>query len=116
MALWQNFTRLIPGRRSSARRWQMKLTGQPPANPAEKLVQIIAGDRLELPLEWLRKKVCHELYVEELRLTRYMADIGLGGRDLFRREAGAVLSGVRPEFGSICEACRKTGSRESAPG
>jgi hypothetical protein len=106
VALWQYISRLITARCHHSRSFRLKLTGEPPSNAAEKLIGKIAGNRREMPLEWLEKRVCHELYAEELRLTRYTADIGLCGRDLFHKEAGAILAGIRPEFGYICEAAR----------
>jgi hypothetical protein len=89
---------------SASHKLRMILTGEPPCNAAEELVKRIAGNRLELPLEWLEKQVCHELYVEELRLTSYTSDIGLCGRELFRKEVSLMLAKIRPEFGYICEA------------
>jgi hypothetical protein len=101
---WRKITCLVPRQRSPGRRLQMKLTGEPPSNSAERLVKKIAGNRRELPLEWLEKQVCHELHVEELRLTWYTTDIGIYGRDLFRKEASLMLAKIRPEFGYICQA------------
>jgi hypothetical protein len=95
--------RLASGRPAPEPNPFLKLTGKPSANTAEEMVKKIAGKRLELPLAWLEKKVCHELYVEELRLTRYAADIGLCGRELFHKEASILLAGIRPEFGYICK-------------
>jgi hypothetical protein len=103
---WRKITCLVPRQRSPSHQLQMKLTGEPPSNSAERLVKKIAGNRRELPLEWLEKQVCHELHVEELRLTWYTADIGICGRDLFRQEASLILAKIRPEFGYICQASK----------
>jgi hypothetical protein len=98
---WRKITCLVPRQRSSRRHLRIKLTGEPPSNSAERLVRKIAGDRRELPLEWLEKRVCHELHAEELRLTWYTADIGICGRDLFHKEASLMIAKIRPEFGYI---------------
>ena len=81
----------------------MKLTGVPPSNDAEKLIKKVTGDRMEVTLEWLEKQVCHALYSEELRLTRYTADIGLCGRESFHDEANLVISKITPGFAHIFE-------------
>jgi hypothetical protein len=101
--LWEKITCLVSGQLSSGRQPRLKLTGEPPSNDAEELVKKIAGDRKELPLEWLETKVCHELYAKELRLTRYTADIGICGREHFRREAKLILARIHREFGFIDE-------------
>jgi hypothetical protein len=101
MKPWHKIISFVSRQRSPL---QMKLTGEPPCNAAEMMVKKIAGERLELPLEWLEKQLCHELYAEELRLTSYTADIGLCGRELFRKEASLMLAKIRPEFGYICKA------------
>jgi hypothetical protein len=100
---WRKIACFMPRQSSSGRRALMKLTGEPPSNSTERLVKKVAGNRLELPLEWLEKQLCHELYVEELRLTWYTADIGLCNRELFQKEARLILDKIRPEFGYICE-------------
>jgi hypothetical protein len=109
MLLWDKIVCLVSGRRSPRCRL-LRLTGRSPSNAAEKMVKKIAGDRLELPLEWLEKRICHELYVEELRSTWYTTDIGLCGREVFREQAGNILGEVTPGFGSILEADRAAGS------
>jgi hypothetical protein len=115
MLFWDKIICLVSGRRSPRCSFQMKLTGKPPCNAAEKMVKKIAGDRLELPLEWLEKRICHELYVEELRQTWYTTDIGLCGRELFHEQAGNILGEITPGFGSICEAGRTGGGQADAP-
>jgi hypothetical protein len=100
---WQKITCLVSGQRSSVC-LQMRLTGEPPCNAAEELVKKLSGSRLELPVDWLEKRIAHELYAEELRLTRHTAEIGLHGRAFFRKEAGVILAKIRPEFGRIREA------------
>jgi hypothetical protein len=103
MTFWRKTDHIAPGQCKSGRRILMKLTGKPPANTAEDMVKRIAKNRMEMPLEWLEKRVCHELYAEELRLTHFTSDIGLCGREFFRDEASLLLASIRPEFGFICE-------------
>lgn len=114
MKFWNKIIYLVSRQHSPSlsRQLQMKLTGEPPHNAAEKLVKSVAGNRLELPLEWLEERVCHALYTEELRLSYYTADVGLWGRDLFRREARIILAEIRPEFGYVCEVGKTTRDEE----
>jgi hypothetical protein len=104
MRFWDKIFCLVSKRRSTVCQFQMKLTGKPPSNGAEKMVKKIASGRLELPLDWLEKQICHELFIEELHLTWYTTDIGLCGRELFRDEASKILQEITPEFGYICKA------------
>jgi hypothetical protein len=114
MHFWDNMVRLVSGRRSPGHRLHMKLTGKPPSNAAEDMVKKIAGNRRELPLDWLKHRICHELYVDELHQTWYMTDIGLCGRELFHEEAGKILEEITPEFGYVQETGRITG-QQGAP-
>jgi hypothetical protein len=115
MFFWDKLICLVSGRRSTRCRLRMKLTGQPPSNAAEKMVKKIAGDRLEIPLEWLERRICHELYVEELHSTWYTTDIGLCGREVFHEQAGHILGEITPGFGSILEAGHAGGSQIGDP-
>jgi hypothetical protein len=108
---WGKIICLVSGRRSTGCRLQVKLTGQPPSNAAENMVKKIAGDRLEMPLQWLERRICHELYVEELRSTWYTTDIGLCGREVFHEQAGHILSEITSGFGYILETGQPAGDQ-----
>jgi hypothetical protein len=111
MLFWDKLTCLVSGWRSTGGRSRLRLTGKQPSNAAETMVKKIAGDRRELPLAWLEKRICHELYVEELRSTWFTTDIGLCGREIFHEQAGRILDEITPRFGAIEAAERPARSR-----
>lgn len=76
----------------------LQLTGKPPANDTERLVEGIVGKGKSAPLHWLEEQLCDTLYRAELRRGAGTLDIGVWGPTLFRIEAVRVLKEMRSEF------------------
>ena len=79
----------------------LRLTGKPPANAAERLVERIVGKGKSAHLHWLEEQVCDAFYRAELRGGAWVIDIGVWGPSLFRTEAARVLEEIRPEFARL---------------
>jgi len=79
----------------------LQLTGKPPANDSECLVEGIVGKGKSAPIHWLEEQICDTLYRAELRRGAGTLDIGVWGPALFRIEAVCVLKEMRSEFAHL---------------
>jgi hypothetical protein len=79
----------------------LRVTGKPPANASERLVERIISKDESAPFHWLEEKVSEIFYHTELRDGAWATDIGIYGPTLFRVEAARVLKEIRPEFAHL---------------
>ncbi len=103
MSKWRRFLTQLSGGRAS---WtisdaQVCFTGRLPSNKAEQLINKLAGERSSVPLSWLQRRICEELYQQDLRQGGWVTDLGILGPEGFAREAAEMLAAMRPEFGGV---------------
>lgn len=120
MKLMRRLGFLVFGRpgRCPSRYVHLQLTGKPPANDSERLVEGIVGKGKSAPLHWLEEQICDTLYRAELRRGAGTLDIGVWGPTLFRIEAVRVLEEIRPEFAHPVPDSKaeiETGTQDNAP-
>ena len=88
--------------RRSGRQPRLRLTGTPPANDAERLVESIVGKGKSAPLPWLEERLSGALYHAEVSRGAWAVDIGIwGGPELFKTEASRLIKELRPEFARL---------------
>lgn len=82
---------------------RLRLTGEPPQNSSERLIESVAKGMEHPALHWLEQQIGAALYHEEVRRGAAAVDIGLLGPAVFRKEADRILADMRPEFGYLMD-------------